>query len=174
MEYPEIRQETSADTPAVYAVNLAAFGADNEARLVDLLRADEAFIPELSIVATLDGQIAGHILFTKIKIIDESGREHDSLALAPMAVLPAFQRQGIGSQLVRYGLARAQALGYRSVIVLGHEHYYPKFGFMPAARWNIKPPFEAPAAAFMGIELVKDGLKSVSGTVRYPKAFEMV
>lgn len=116
----------------------------------------------------------GHILFTKIMIRDEYGRGHDSLALAPMAVRPDFQKQGIGTQLIRHGLAKAKALGHRSVIVLGHEHYYPKFGFVPAVRWKIKAPFEAPVNAFMGIELITDGLKTVSGTVQYPKAFEMV
>jgi predicted N-acetyltransferase YhbS len=80
-----------------------------------------------------------------------------------MAVAPAFQNSGIGGQLIRYGLLKAKELGYRSVIVLGHEHYYPKFGFVPAEKWGIRAPFEVSASFFMGIELVEGGLEGVSG-----------
>jgi putative acetyltransferase len=89
-----------------------------------------------------------------------------------MAVSPGFQNKGIGGQLINKGLDNARELGYRSVIVVGHENYYPKFGFVPAQKWNIKAPFDVPANVFMGIELVEDGLKNVEGTVVYPKEFE--
>ncbi|MCX2742070.1 GNAT family N-acetyltransferase [Pontibacter anaerobius] len=117
----EIRQEQPADRSEVYELNRAAFGQDNEARLVDLLRESKAFIPELSVVATAAGAVVGHILFTKISIVDDEGCEFESLALAPMAVKPALQRQGIGGQLVKYGLGKAKALGSSSMIVLSHE-----------------------------------------------------
>lgn len=170
----EIRQETEADFSDVYEVNQSAFEQDTEARLVELLRNTDAFIPSLSLVAAIDNKIVGHILFTKIKIRNDEGNEYDSLALAPMAVKPALQRQGIGGQLIRYGLSEARELGHKSVIVVGHEHYYPKFGFVPAGKWQIKAPFEVPANVFMAVELVEDGLKDISGTVEYPKAFEAV
>jgi predicted N-acetyltransferase YhbS len=170
----DIRPETESDFAAIYEVNRLAFGQASEANLVELLRSGDSFIPELSLVATFEQKIVGHILFTKIKIINEDGSEYESLALAPMAVVPDLQKQGIGGQLIVSGLAKARALGFASVIVLGHEHYYPKFGFVPAKRWNIQSPFEVPSDVFMAIELVEDGLKGVSGTVVYPKAFEMV
>ena len=91
-----------------------------------------------------------------------------------MAVRPEFQKSGIGGQLIQQGLKVAEELGFKSVIVLGHEHYYPKFGFEPADKWNIKAPFDVPSNVFMAIELVKDGLKNISGTVIYPKEFETV
>ena len=87
----EIRQEQPADHQAVYELNKAAFGREGEAKLVELLRASDAFIPELSLVAVAGEEVVGHILFTKINITDENGRSFDSLALAPMAVEPARQ-----------------------------------------------------------------------------------
>jgi putative acetyltransferase len=166
-----IKPETEADIPAIYEVNKLAFGQEDEAKLVDALRESDAFVRGLSLIATMGGEVVGHILFTKIKIRGNRGSQHDSLALAPMAVLPAFQKQGIGSQLISHGLVKAKELGYKSVIVLGHEHYYPKFGFVPAIKWNIKAPIEVPSNIFMGIELVRGGLKKINGTVEYSKEF---
>jgi predicted N-acetyltransferase YhbS len=169
-----IRKEIESDFYDVYELNKAAFGQDIEAKLVDLLRKSPAFVPDLSLVATANDAVVAHILFTKIKIKDENGKEYNSLALAPMAVKPELQKQGIGGQLIRYGLSKARELRHKSVIVVGHEQYYPKFGFLPAGRWKIKAPFDVHANSFMGLELVKDGLKNVTGTVHYPKEFEMV
>ncbi len=170
-----IRQEGPEDYANIFEVNQKAFGQDNEARLVDALRQNPTvFVPSLSRVAITEDLIVGHILFTKINIEDDSGQIHESLALAPMAVLPEWQRSGIGGQLILNGLEAAMILGFTSVIVLGHEHYYPRFGFVPAAQWNIRAPFDVPADVFMAIELVPDGFKHISGTVIYPKEFEGV
>lgn len=170
----EIRQETETDFAEVYELNKTAFEQDTEANLVGLLRKSNAFIPALSLVAIVDNSVVGHILFTKIIIKDNNGKESDSLALAPMAVRPDLQKQGIGRQLIMQGLNKAKELGHKSVIVLGHEHYYPKFGFVPADKWKINSPYDVPANVFMGIELVNDGLKDVTGTVQYPKEFDEV
>lgn len=169
-----IRPETPTDQTGIYHLNALAFGQDGESQLVDLLRDSNAFVPELSLVAVLDGRIVGHILFSKIKIVTADNTGVESLALAPMAVHPEFQKKGIGGQLIRRGLEVAESLGFKSVIVLGHEHYYPKFGFVPAARWNIKAPFEVPDNVFMALELVDGALDNAAGTVRYPEAFEIV
>ncbi len=118
-----IRTEIETDFSDVFEINKAAFGKDNEAKLVDALRNSSVFIPDLSLVAAIDNKIVGHILFTKIKIIDDSGKEYDSIALAPMAVKPELQKRGIGGQLIKHGLYKATELGHKSVIVLGHEHY---------------------------------------------------
>jgi predicted N-acetyltransferase YhbS len=170
----EIREEVVSGFPDVYDLNKASFGQESEPKLVELLRKSNAFIPELSLVATMNNKIVGHILFTKIKIKDDSGKEFESLALAPMAVRPELQKQGIGGKLILYGLNKATELGYKSVLVLGHEHYYPKFGFVPTERWKIKAPFDVPTNVFMGIELVENGLADVSGGVQYPKEFGLV
>lgn len=166
------RQEVPSDYQSVFDVNLSAFDQANEARLVEALRKNSSvFVPELSIVAELNEKVIGHILFTKIAIVDSMGKSHESLALAPMSVLSEFQKRGVGGLLIKRGFEVASQLNYSSVIVLGHEHYYPKFGFEPAEKWGIMPPFEVPANVFMAIELKEDGLKDISGTVIYPQEF---
>lgn len=172
---PVVRTENSSDQKAVFEINTLAFGQENEARLVDALRQNHSvFIPELSLVATIGSEVAGHILFTKIQILDINGNSHQSLALAPMAVAPKFQKSGIGSLLIRKGIETAKILDYQSVIVLGHEHFYPKFGFIPAAKWNIKAPFDVPPEVFMAMELENGALQNVTGTVVYPGEFTAV
>lgn len=170
-----IRQENGGDFKKVFELNKNAFGQTNEAKLVDTLRNNpKVFIPKLSMVATYNNQLVGYILFTKIHIMTNNKSLHESLALAPMAVIPKLQNKGIGGQLIKKGFDVAKELGFKSVIVLGHEQYYPKFGFKPSEKWDIKAPFEVPPNAFMAIELVKSGLKVISGTVIYPKEFETV
>jgi putative acetyltransferase len=166
-----IRPEQARDIEQIYQVNELAFAAEFESKLIEKLRQSSSFMPSLSLVAILDEQVAGHILFSKISIVSSAGTRVETLALAPIAVHPQMQRKGIGGQLIQQGLAEAQNLGFRSVIVLGHEHYYPKFGFRPAEQWQIEAPFEVPPAAFMAMELVPNGLANVSGIVEYPEAF---
>lgn len=169
-----IRTETPSDFASVYKINKQAFGQDAEAKLVELLRQSDAFIPSLSLVASLDGKLVAHLLFTKLRIVSKQGHSTESLALAPVAVLPEFQRQGIGKQLISYGLNKARDLQYLSVLVLGHEHYYPQFGFRPAATWHIESPFDVFSSCFMALELQAGSLNAAAGMVQYPKAFESV
>lgn len=166
----EIRKETINDYPAVYTINSTAFNRKDEARLTDRLRLSDAFVPELSLVATLDNKIIGAIVFTEIHVVD-THKETISLSLAPVAVIPEQQNQGAGSQLIQYGLEKARKLGYKSVIVLGHKDYYQRFGFRPAKKWGIEAPFNIPDNAFLALELVEDGLKDVKGIVKYAKEF---
>jgi putative acetyltransferase len=168
-----IRQETASDYTAVKKVNDLAFNQPDEGILVDKLRLNPKFIPELSLVADFEGQIAGHILFSPIRIINND-QVFQSLALAPMAVLPEFQNKGIGKELVINGLNAARKTIYQSVIVLGHKDYYLKFGFLPASNWHIKAPFETTDECFMALELSLNGLEGISGTVEYPAEFDEV
>ena len=164
-----IRGESAGDTrerALVRALNEAAFGRADEARLVDALHAEGAVL--LSLVADLDGQIAGHILFSRMWI-DTGGGPVPAVALAPMAVSPGLQRRGIGGQLIRRGLDELRAQGERIVLVLGHPDYYPRFGFSAAAARAIESPFRP--EAFMAMELVPGALEGIRGKVRYPAAF---
>jgi len=163
---PIIRPETSDDYPAIHNVVRRAFGRENEARLLDVLRESPEFVPALSLVAETAGRVVGHILFTPT----ETTGGGTVLALAPVAVDPAFQRQGVGSALVLAGLAESRRLGYGAVIVLGHPDYYPRFGFSPAHEKGFAAPFPVPDEAFMALEL-RPG--TPGGTVVYPPAFEV-
>jgi putative acetyltransferase len=168
-----VRRETPADYAAVETVNRLAFGQDREARLIEAVRQAAEYIPELSLVAEVDGQVVGHILFSPIAI-RTAVKSAAALALAPMAVRPEFQRRGIGSQLVRAGLEACRRLGHARVIVLGHAAYYPRFGFAPASRWGIRTPFPAPDEAFMALELDPSALDGCAGVVEYPPVFNEV
>lgn len=142
----------------------------DEPFLVDRLRKSDAFIPEMSLVAESEGSIVGHILLTKIKIKD-GDFESDSLALAPVSVLPKFQNKGIGGMLIYHAHKKAQELGHKSVILVGHEDYYPRFGYQLTEKFGIKLPFDVPKENCMAIELIENGLKGVKGIVEYPKEF---
>lgn len=162
-----IRPEAAADRQAIHHVNREAFGREDEARLVDALRDSPAFVPDLSLVAEEGGEMVGHILFTRLTVAD-GGIARPALALAPMAVRPAFQNRGVGSALVRRGLADARERGHHVVIVVGHPHYYPRFGFVPARPRGIRPPFDVPDDAFLVVGLTDGALDGFTGDVQYP------
>jgi putative acetyltransferase len=166
----DIRKETEKDYSSVRKVNESAFETNEEADLVDNLRKNLNYIPELSLVAEDNGEAVGHILFTPLTIIN-SEVDHKLLALAPMAVLPKYQKKGIGSALIKAGFEKAQELGYKVIIVLGHPDYYPRFGFIPAEQFDIHPPLEEWKEAFFAIKLEKGSLKNISGTVSYLPEF---
>lgn len=166
----EIRQENKNDYEKVYDIVKKAFEVaehcdGNEQDLVVALRNSNSFIPELSLVAVQDNKIIGYILFTKIKI-----GEYEELALAPLGILPEYQRQGIGTKLIEEGHKIAKKLGYHYSIVLGSEKYYPKFGYVPASQYGIIAPFEVPNENFMAIKL-NDTNKEITGAVKYAEEF---
>ncbi len=170
-----IRQERPSDRQEVHSLIEKAFAKEpmsdhREQFLVDRLRKTPAFVPGLSLVAERGGGIEGHILLTRIHIVNKESR-HLSLALAPVSVLPESQHKGIGGQLIRAAHERAKELGFDSVMLLGHEKYYPRFGYRPASLFGITFPFKAPDECCLAIELIPGALKDVSGMIEYPPAF---
>lgn len=166
-----IRSECPEDYTAIDEIHRLAFDGNIEAKLVRRIRAAGGFDPRLSLVAVDRGHVVGHILFSPIVIEDDS-RRHPALALAPMAVRPARQREEIGSQLVREGLAACRAVGHTIVVVVGHAQFYPRFGFSPARTSGVHAPFPVPDESFMILSLTPNAHDGVQGTVRYPPAFE--
>lgn len=160
---------TSADATAIRRLNEAAFPGQEEAALVDALRAAAA--PLISLVAEEDGRILGHILFSPVTI---EGRAAGLwMGLAPMAVSPDRQRSGIGSALIEAGLDACRELGAEVVVVLGHlEYYYPRFGFLPASGFGVRSEYPNAGDAFMALELKPGALAHGStAVVRYHRAF---
>nr|WP_209847403.1 N-acetyltransferase [Paenibacillus sediminis] len=168
----QIRTEQPKDYAAVYEINRAAFGnRDDEAELVERIRLSEGFIPELSIIAEVDGEIVGHLLLSKATVVGET-MEKEVIVLAPIAVKPEYQKQGVGSKLIAEGLSRCKALGYGLVLLIGHPSYYPKFGFKPARAYGLElKKFQVPDDVFMVCELIEGTLSHTEGELFYPKAF---
>ena len=166
-----IRPETSEDVATIRHVNEEAFGGTDEADIVEKLRSRQAFT--LSLVATWEDKVIGHILFSPVTIESES-LSFDAVGLGPMSVLPSYQRRAIGSQLIRTGLEECKCLGHEIVVVLGYPDYYSRFGFVQASSYGIKCEYDVPDEAFMVLELRKGALAERSGTVKYQPEFEGV
>ena len=163
-----VRPEDPGDLEAIRTVNEAAFGRSAEADLVAGLRLEGAVLA--SLVAVRGSRLVGHILFSRMWIETED-QAIPSVALAPVAVLPTYQRLGIGGRMIRLGLDRLRAGGERIVCVVGHPSYYPRFGFSSDRARAIGSPF--PAGAFMMLELAPGALDGIKGGVRYAKAFAL-
>lgn len=160
---PSIRPESESDRDAVARVHRHAFGRDDEAELVERLRAGGDYLSELSLVAEHDGTVVGHVALSRARL---DGRA--VLALGPIGVLPGRQRHGVGSALMRSAVARARESGEQLVVLLGHPEYYPRFGFVPAADLGIRGDFAGPP--FMALELVPGGAGG-GGRFEYAPAF---
>lgn len=171
----KIRPERAGDAPEIRALNAAAFGRDEEGALVDRLR--EAGKLLVSLVAEEEGVVVGHIAFSRVTSRDAHGDGSGfppGAGLAPMAVLPAFQRSGVGSRLVREGIEACREAGVGYIVVLGHPDYYPRFGFVPAGLFGIGCKWPVPDEAFLVRELVTGALDAVRGTVDYEPEFDDV
>jgi putative acetyltransferase len=163
----EIREERPDDIAAIREVNRRAFGQSLEGEIVDALRANGGVL--LSLVAVTDGKIVGHILYSPVVVGASSGA-----ALGPMSVLPEYQRQGIGSQLVTTGNRRIGEAGHPFVIVLGHPQFYPRFGFTPASARGITCRWDVPDDVFMVLILDSVETEGLTGLAQYRSEFSMV
>ena len=163
----EVREERVEDVTAIRAVNKRAFDQDHECTIVDALRANGAVL--LSLVATLDDRVVGHIMYSPITVGEMTGA-----ALGPMAVDPSDQRQGIGSKLVQAGNLKLKDAGWPFIIVLGHPNFYPRFGFRPAGVLGITCEWEVPEDVFMILGLDEEKMQSVSGLAKYRHEFSSV
>jgi putative acetyltransferase len=167
----KIRMEEPEDFAGIRAVNLAAFGRESEANLVDQLRLATSTI---SLVAVEGDRVVGHIFFSPVLLEGTCFHDLKLLGLAPMAVLPDYQRQGIGSLLIQHSLEEHLQSKFSAVVVLGHTEYYPRFGFVPAREKGLGCDYFVPDEAFMVLELKSGALEGCSGIIKYHSAFEGV
>ena len=163
----EIRDERPGDVEAIRDVNKRAFGQDQEGNIVDALRFNGAAL--LSLVATLNSRVVGHILYSPLSVGDVTGA-----ALGPMAVLPKHQRQGIGSKLVETGNRKLEDAACPFIIVVGHPDFYPRFGFRRASTHGITCEWEVPDDVFMLLVLDQPKMQGVSGLAKYRQEFSTV
>ena len=163
----QIREEQPEDIAAIRDVNKRAFGQDQEANIVDTLRANGAAL--LSLVAVVEDRIVGHIMYSPIVVGEVTGT-----ALGPMAVRPEFQRSGVGSKLVDAGTLKIRDAGYPFIIVLGHANFYPRFGFTPARACGITCEWDVPDDVFMVLVLDQTKMEGVTGLAKYRDEFSTV
>jgi putative acetyltransferase len=163
-----IRPATPADWPAIVDINDSAFEGTGESALIEAI--ERSGRPVISLVALADGAPAGHIFFSPVSI-QSAGPPIPAAALAPMAVSPRFQRRGIGSQLVDAGLRECASHAYQVVVVVGHPHFYRRFGFTPAASLRLASVYSDAGDAFMALELTDGALRGRTGVVQYPDEF---
>ena len=157
-----IRYETEADWEPIRRIDTDAFGQDVEAALVDALRDASHLL--LSLVAEVDGDVVGHIVFSPMTV----GTELDTnvaICLGPMAVAPEHQNLGIGSHLVEAGLDELRRLVSAPVFLLGDAAYYGRFGFRPASEFDVNYPEDT--GSLLALELTPGALKDISGTVKF-------
>jgi putative acetyltransferase len=160
-----IRRETPADIDAIHAVHRAAFTTAVEADLVTALRADDGWLPALSLVALDGDEIVGHVVCTRAHIADAP-----ALGLGPLGVRPTHQKRGVGSGLMHAVLGAAEALDEPVVVLLGHPGYYPRFGFTPAADLGIEPPVAEWTSAFQ-VRTLSTYDSSLRGPFQYARPF---
>jgi len=163
-----VREELPEDIKAIRSVNTRAFGRTQEADLVDKLRRDCSDL--LSLVAMRQNEIVGHILFSPATIESEDNSTR-GMGLAPLAVSPLYQRQGIGTILIRAGIQELKNRRCPFVIVLGHRQYYARFGFEPASRYGIRSEWQVPDEAFMILILNESKTQGISGVAKYRPEF---
>ena len=168
---PTIRPELPDDIDVIAELHRAAFSGTAEAELVDAIRRSAFFVPDLSLVADLNGQVVGHVLLSRVDLVTDGGDHTPFLALAPIAVAPMHQGNGFGTLLMRAATALARARDEEAgIAVLGSPEFYNRFGFADAMAFGISGPWPAPGGAFQ-VMPITEGASLPSGTLAYPAPF---
>lgn len=173
----ELRPERPADYQAVEELtrdafwNLHAPGCD-EHYLAHVLRGSPDFVPELDYVAVHNEQVVGNIMYTRAKIVLDQGGEREVLCFGPLSVAPAFQRQGVGRQLIEHTRALARELGYTAILILGHPEYYSRLGFVPAEQYGVGASWGVYIVSLQAFELQPGALANCAGYFEESHSFQ--
>ena len=167
------QSEQKTDYESVDRLLEKAFGGTEERTLVQALRNHSAYFPDLAVVQRKGSNLVGYLLLSEAKIVFQA-HSQITLALAPMAIHPAWQKQGLGSALVKEALSRARQNGYASIFVVGHADYYPRFGFQPAKKFQMTSPWNIPDDVFMALELKEGSLAGGPGRIQYAEPFSQL
>jgi putative acetyltransferase len=161
-----IRETTPVDIKDILYVEREAFQRDSEVNITRDMLSDPSAEPRISLLAFVKNQPVGHILFTRVYI--EGNPQIEVSFLAPLAIIPNFQKQGIGGALIKEGVKRLSKMGVDLVFVIGHPKYYPRFGFAPASKLGFQPTYPLPtevATAWMVLPLRPNIIGATSGKV---------
>ncbi|MGM0218687.1 GNAT family N-acetyltransferase [Enterococcus sp. AZ126] len=172
----KIRKVTSKDYKEISELIKESFtntenGYGHEAELVDKIRVSDCYNDELEIIATENEKIIGHGLLSEVNIVNDN-QKFKGLVLAPLGVATDYQGKGVGKKILQELENRAEKLNYKFISILGHPSYYTRFGYIPASKYNIKPPFDVLDEVFMIKPLRSNSLNNINGTIRYSRAFE--
>ncbi|AOT68936.1 GNAT family N-acetyltransferase [Geosporobacter ferrireducens] len=173
-----LRNETVSDYKTVEELTREAFWNHhvpgcNEHYLLHIMRKADAFIPELDIVAEVNGKIVGNIVYTKAKIVDDNGDYHNVISFGPISVLPDFQGKGIGRILIEHTTTLAKELGYTAILIYGDPDYYSRFGFVAAENYKIRTSDNMYAVPLQVLELYPRALSNISGRFLEDEIYEI-
>lgn len=173
-----IRQEEEKDFKDVENLTREAFwdlykpGCD-EHLVLHKIRKVSAFVKELDLIACDNDVIAGNIIYSRAKVVNDENKEFEVLCMGPIAVLPSYQNQGIGSLLMEHSIEKARQLGYKGIVIFGNPDYYHRFGFVDAKEYNIQTSWGDNLDAFMVLELYEDSLQGISGKFFEDEVFKI-
>jgi predicted N-acetyltransferase YhbS len=137
------------------------------------MRKSPDFVKELDYVACDGDVIAGNIIYSRAKVINDDNDEFEVLCMGPLAVLPSYQKKGIGSLLMNCSIEKARQLGYKAIFLFGNPEYYKRLGFRNTGEYNIQTSSGENFDAFMALELYNGSLKQVSGKFFASGSFEV-
>lgn len=173
-----IRQEVEKDFNDVEYLTREAFwdlykpGCD-EHLVLHKIRKVSAFVKELDLIACDNDVIVGNIIYSRAKVVNDENKEFEVLCMGPIAVLPSYQNQGIGSLLMEHSIEKARQLGYKGVVIFGNPDYYHRFGFVDAKEYNIQTSWGDNLDAFMVLELYEDSLQGILGKFFEDEVFKI-
>ena len=173
-----IRNERVEDYSTVEKITREAFwnlyfpGCEEHVA-VNKLRGHKDFIPELTFVIEVDGEIKGSIFYSHSKVIGENGSEYNTISFGPVSIDPKMHRMGLGRKLIEYSIEEAKKKGYKGILTLGYEYHYAPYGFVGAKKYNISMEDGKFYKGLLALPLCDGGLDNISGYAKFTTGLEV-